>query len=255
MIPDFTLTTYKQFLDSLLKSDYLITGFDDFVLADPRPLKAVILRHDIDKNPANALLISRIEKDRNVKATYYFKNIKNDSEASIIQEIVKNGHSIGYHYRELALCQGNYQKAIELFEYNLSELKKIYPVKSICMDGNPLSRYDNRDLWRKYNYRDFGIIAEPYLDIDYKDVLYLTDSARRWDGQDYIVRDKVVSGYQFRFKSTFDIINAFHENKLPGLVMINTHPERWNDNIFRWFEEYAGQNLKNLIKKYFFVKN
>jgi len=38
---------------------------------------------------------------------------------------------------------------------------------------------------------DYGIIAEPYFDMDFKEVLYLTDTGRRWDGDRVSVRDKV----------------------------------------------------------------
>ena len=56
------------------------------------------------------------------------------------------------------------------------------PVKTICMHGSPLSKWDNRDLWKRYNYRDYGIIAEPYFDVDFDEVFYITDTGRRWDG-------------------------------------------------------------------------
>ena len=49
-----------------------------------------------------------------------------------------------------------------------------------------------RDLWKKYNYRDFGIIGEPYFDVDYSKVLYLTDTGRRWDGDKVNVRDRAL---------------------------------------------------------------
>jgi hypothetical protein len=75
-----------------------------------------------------------------------------------------------------------FELAIDDFRLNLEKFRKIYPVKTICMHGSPLSRWDNRDLWKKYNYRDFGIIGEPYFDVDYDEVLYLTDTGRRWDG-------------------------------------------------------------------------
>src|SRR5690625_2901666 len=58
------------------------------------------------------------------------------------------------------------------------------------MHGSPLSRYDNRDLWKSYSYRDYGIIAEPYFDMDFSRVLYLTDTGRRWDGDKVSVRDR-----------------------------------------------------------------
>lgn len=251
---DFTLRTYRHLLESILQSGYKITGFDNYALTVPQDSKVVIIRHDIDKRPKNALYISEIEVDMDVSSTFYFKNIKKASEVDIIEKIIQNGHSIGYHYREFALCRGNFKNALDLFQKNLAELRKIYPVVTICMDGNPMSRFDNRLLWKNYNYRDFGIIAEPYFDIDYKKVLYLTDSGRRWDGYKYIVRDKVNSDYHFNLKSTFDIINSFKEKRFPDQIMINVHPERWNNNIFFWTEELIGQNFRNLVKKYFFVK-
>ncbi len=69
--------------------------------------------------------------------------------------------------------------AIEDFELNLERFRKIYPVKTICMHGSPLSKYDNKEIWEKYDYRDYGIIAEPYFDIDFDEVFYITDTGRK----------------------------------------------------------------------------
>jgi hypothetical protein len=82
------------------------------------------------------------------------------------------------------------EKAIASFGRNLQKLRELAPVETICMHGSPLSKYDNRMLWEYYDYRDFGIIGEPYFDIDFKEVLYLTDTGRRWDGDSVNVRDK-----------------------------------------------------------------
>lgn len=67
---------------------------------------------------------------------------------------------------------------------------------SICMHGSPMSPYDSRDLWKQYNYKDFGIIGKPYFDIDFSKVLYLTDTGRRWDGEKVSVRDKEMDNGQ-----------------------------------------------------------
>jgi len=78
------------------------------------------------------------------------------------------------------------------FSENLEKLRKIAPVKTICMHGSPMSRWDSRLLWKYYDYRDFGIIGEPYFDINFDEVLYLTDTGRRWDSDAVSVRDKVM---------------------------------------------------------------
>jgi hypothetical protein len=44
-------------------------------------------------------------------------------------------------------------------------------------------------------------------------------------------------------------------NRLPSHLMIAIHPQRWNDNILIWAKELMMQSGKNIIKKYFYVKN
>jgi hypothetical protein len=46
-------------------------------------------------------------------------------------------------------------------------------------------------MWKDRNYKEFGIIGEPYFDIDFNKVMYLTDTGRRWDGDKVSIRDKV----------------------------------------------------------------
>ena len=123
------------------------------------------------------------------------------------------------------------------------------------MHGSPLSKWDNRLLWQKYNYKDLEIIGEPYFDIDFSKVLYITDTGRQWNNTTSSVRDKVKTDYDFKFKSTHDIIKAFDEQKLPSVIMLNIHPQRWTNNKIKWFKELVMQNIKNTIKKIFVQKN
>ncbi len=52
-----------------------------------------------------------------------------------------------------------------------------------------------------------------------------------------------------RFRSTFDIIEAVEKGLLPDKIMINTHPQRWTDNLVEWAKELVWQNCKNLVKR------
>lgn len=249
---DFTLKIYKKLPQELLANSYSFQTLQDFI---KRPQdKTIILRHDVDRKPKNALIIAKIEKRARIKASYYFRIVKESYDKNIIRQIADMGHEIGYHYEDLSLCKGDYEAAIRHFEINLGKFRKIYPVKTICMHGSPLSKWDNRDLWKKYDYRDFGIIAEPYFDIDFNDVFYLTDTGRRWDGSDVSVRDKVAIKGQnafdnLKFRSTMDIINAAQKGLLPDRIMINTHPQRWDDFGIAWCWELISQNMKNVIKR------
>ena len=244
---DFTLRMYEFLLDILAVNGYKFQTVEDFVIY---PLsKVIILRHDIDKMPLNALKFAKLEKSKNIHSTYYFRIVPDSYVPSIIGEISAKGHNVGYHYEDVDLSKGDIDKAYISFQKNLEKLRKIAPVKTICMHGSPLSKYDNRRLWDKYDYREEEIICEPYLDIDFNKILYLTDTGRRWDSNEVSIRDKVNSAYNFQIKSTDQLINLIQEHQLPDQIMINTHPQRWNDNIFYWTRELLAQNFKNQVKK------
>lgn len=81
------------------------------------------------------------------------------------------------------LCNGGSALALKLFAENLQKFRTLYPVTTICMYGSPRSKFDNRDLWSKYDYHAYGIIAEPYFDLDFNQMAYYTDTGRRWNGE------------------------------------------------------------------------
>jgi hypothetical protein len=244
---DFTLRKYQTLLLALQQAGFRFVSFEDFCEGRAGE-KFVILRHDIDKMPENALKIAKLEAQLSIKATYFFLTTKAVFKENIIQEIKALGHEIGYHYKDLVEAGGNTEKAIASFEKNLSLLRAIAPVKTIAMDGCPTSKIDNKDIWKKHNYRDFGIIGEPYFDIDFNQIFYLTDTGRMWDGDKYSVRDKVRTTFTQKYHTTNQIIKAAKDSRLPDKIMLTTHPQRWTDSRAGWLKEYLGQSAKNQIK-------
>jgi hypothetical protein len=185
---------------------------------------------------------------------YYFRAVPTSWNERIIMEIADMGHEIGYHYECLMTCNGDPGLAIHDFDKNLAALRRLVPVTTICMHGSPLSKYDSKDLWKTYSYRDFGLIGEPYFDIDYSKVAYFTDTGRRWDGHKVSVRDKVNSAFRHFFKSTSDLISGLRSQQLPSQIMFTFHPQRWNDKPIYWLRELVFQQAKNVVKQYFYVK-
>ncbi len=250
MMRDFTLEIYKRLLQSAIDGGYTLTSVEDYLLNKDRYKKIFMLRHDVDRLPENSLLTAQLQKELGVKGTYYFRIVKGSFHPHVIEKIAALGHEIGYHYEDVALQRGDLEKAFQKFREHLMWVKKYYPVKTICMHGSPLSKWDNRLLWTKYNYHDLGIIGEPYLDIDFNKVLYITDTGRSWNKSEVSVRDKVNSSFQFRFKSTEDIIQHFQKGLLPDHIMQNIHPQRWTDDFFPWTKELLFQNMKNAVKSF-----
>jgi len=191
MMRDFTLTVYENLLSELKKAEYKFATFVDFMEKKPKEGKLIILRHDVDKSPRKALEMAEMEKRLGVRGTYYFRIKEDVFSEDEIKKIAAMGHEIGYHYEDLDAARGDVGAALALFKRNLERLREIFPVKTICMHGSPMSKYDNRNIWDERSYREFGIIGEPYFDIDFNEVMYLTDTGRMWDGWGVSIRDKV----------------------------------------------------------------
>jgi hypothetical protein len=256
---DFTTKTLHQLLSSLVSEGYTAITMAGYIR---NPVgKCVIMRHDVDARPMNALECARMEKKMGIIGTYYFRINPGSYNETVISEIHNLGHEIGYHYEDLAAARGDFEKAIRLFEQNLAKLRRLVPVETICMHGSPLSKYDNRLLWKRYNYRDYGIIGEPYLDVNFAEVLYLTDTGRRWDGDRYSIRDRVKatglagnrpsvnSGETIPvISSSFDIIRAAVDGSLHHVIMLTLHPQRWDNRHLPWLKELVSQNIKNIGK-------
>ena len=248
---DFTLSIYQVLLSTLKYCNY---QFQTFHQALEYPAERVaVLRHDVDARKRHALHFARLQQKMDLVGTYYFRMIPQSFDKDIIREIASMGHEVGYHYEDLDRARGDHLKAIGYFEQNLERLRKIAPVTTICMHGSPRSKYDNRDLWQYFDYRDYGIVGEPYFDLDFNTFFYLTDTGRRWDGHKVAIRDKVENHFELSFHSTAEIIQSLNEAKFPEKVMFNFHPQRWTNHKILWLQEKGFQQLKNMVK-YWMIK-
>lgn len=265
--------------------------------------RIIIIRHDVDRLPENSLQTAMLEHELGIQGTYYFRIVKESFNFEIMEKISELGHEIGYHYEDidLVLKQKGLKKkfsienlkknpelkeilidlAYESFVKNLEMLRKHFDIKTICMHGSPRSKYDNKLIWTKYDYRELGIIGEPYFDIDFQEVAYYTDTGRRWDGEAVSVRDKVISrksrvgskkSERVKFESsiinkqssiatknwpkyrkTQEMIQAIEVGDFPQKAMITVHPQRWTNQPLPWIKELVWQSVKNAVK-YFIVK-
>lgn len=242
---DFTLQKYKELCEAIME-EYTPITVESYLTKKPSG-KLVILRHDVDRKPESALNMAKIENDLGITSTYYFRMKKNVFKRKIIKEIANMGHEIGYHYEVLDKAKGDFEKAIKIFGEELKEFSEVCEVTTVCMHGNPLSKWINKDLWTKYNLKDFGIIGEPYLSIDYTRVLYLTDTSRRWNSM-FSVKDIVdVNQATEKIKSTDDVIRMINNAHMDQICIL-AHPNRWSDSFSGWLIELILQSIKNIGK-------
>ncbi len=188
--------------------------------------RTVILRHDVDRKPENALKMAELEHGLGVTSTYYFRH-PHTFIPEIIEQVLSLGHEVGYHYEVLAKAKGDYEKAIGLFARELEEFRSLCDVRTICMHGSPLSRYDNRDLWKRYDFGEFGIVGEAYLSMAGKDLRYLTDTGRNWGGR-HSVRDAMPgAGAVPPSVATTDDLARWIGSAGEKRLYLTVHPERW----------------------------
>ncbi len=244
---DFTLQKYKRLCLMLIEAGFIPHTVQACLESKVKSEKRVVLRHDVDRKPANALKMAKMEAELGIQSTYYFR-YPYTFKPDLVRRICDLGHEIGYHYEVLAKTRGRYEEAIKLFNLELGEFRKICDVFTICMHGSPLSRYDNRDLWKCYDFKEFGIIGEGYLSFLEKDISYLSDTGRSWNSKNN-VRDFLPGrGSAGPTGSTKSLIEWIKDKNTGDLYLV-THPERWDPNLTGWATSGLKDYIFNFAKK------
>jgi hypothetical protein len=228
---DFTLKKYDQLLKKIGAGDYRLKMMEN------------IIRHDVDRSLTNALKMASLEYKRNIKTTYYFRFPKTFNQ-KIIQKIFKMGHEIGFHYEVLDKARGNLNNAIKIFEKEWAHFSK-WNAETICMHGNPLSPWDNRNLWKKFDLKKYNVKYEGYLSFNFNNISYFTDTGRKWNNSKNSIKD-ITNSVLKKIKNSDQLIAEIKNIKR---FYILTHPCRWNDNVVQWLKELIWQNVKNMGKR------
>lgn len=243
---DFTLPKYKDLCLAMLDSGYTPLSVYSYLTNNKAAKnKTVVLRHDVDRKINSALKIAELENDLGINSTYYFR-YPYTFRPRLIEIISRLGHEIGYHYETLSKSNGDYAKAIALFINELEEMRKVCAVNTICMHGGALSRHDNRDIWKIYDFSDFGIIGEGYLSFA-QDVRYYTDTGRGWDSK-HNIRDFMAGQNKGETLNNTDNLIELIRSGRPSTLYINTHPERWAIDCIDWLLNYARDSVFNTGK-------
>jgi hypothetical protein len=219
-LTDFTLKSYVK----LLKYLNQIYEIVPFCKLPNKGVPYLILRHDVDVSLPAALRMAQIEKELNIKSTYFvlfssrFYNLHIEENMDILKRISKLGHEIGLHYYPAIyrLYNQNPMKTLEVEIQLLEHLlgKKIHSIsRHGPWDRDPFSRI------KKYINAN-----HPYL----KGHLFVHESDRAWTP---------LQG----------LINLL--NNPPKRSQLLIHPENWQeDKIDRTtLLERHCQDLENKI--------
>lgn len=245
-ILDFTFETYEEILDAALDAGYAFLPIQEYLRAEELPARFVLLRHDVDRRPGNAVTMARLETHRGIAATYYFRTSTFDPASA--QALAGGGHEIGYHYEDLARTAGDYEAAHRRFERNLERFRRHVPVETACAHGSPLSPQTNTDIWEGCSPAQYGLLGEAYRSIEVgpdaaSGLRYLSDTGRTWRTPDSGIESVV---------ATDDLVAAIESGTYPRLYLL-AHPCRWADgrldlaNRVAW--DLAAESAKFAVGK------
>ena len=248
---DFTSLKYSELVLALKDAGYEFVTYAEYC-EGKRAEKLVVMRHDVDKRVLCAMNMAREERRMKVKASYYLREDMVLYGKHVIKFFADRGHEVGYHYEELVKERGDVDKAYARFVRNIEEMRQVVDVRTITMHGSPMSRFDSKEMWQKYDYKKLGLIGEPQMDVDWGEMVYLTDTGRSWNAVSR--RDKVADrALEWKekgwvYETTDDVIKAVKEGRFPTCVMMTVHPQRWSDNMWEWTLELVMQKVKNVVK-------
>lgn len=235
---------YDEYIKLAKEKGYIITSYIDYLTNHQNSGKKIlILRHDIDSITPNTKQMFEIEKNNNVKSTYYFR--WNTIDLDLIKQLDKNGFEVGLHYETLALyCEKNnitkvddnvLEKCRQLLKDEIKEFehKTNVKVQTIASHGHPKNLeigLSNNVLLEEEKYSDYHIISESYDKSVYKNV------------NTHIMDTNILYNYGFAYKQ-----NPI-ESILKGdnIIIFLAHPDHWKYD----FKTRIKMVIKLFIGKY-----
>ncbi|MFW6195838.1 MAG: hypothetical protein ACOC5D_00755 [Thermoplasmatota archaeon] len=227
----FTFQYYEKLLETLKQNGYKFIFFEDLDKIQKQEEKIVLLRHDIDFDVHQAKKICEIEKEYDVKSTYFFLlnskfyNIHNSETYEIINQIIDEGNELGIHFDEKSY---EYSSNSDLNNFIRKEMNFFEQLFDKEINIVSFHRPTSNVLLNKIDLP----VPHTYEDKYAGEVKYLSDSKR-----------------QFREGDLIDIIDSNKYNKLQLLI----HPIWWNQEkissqeIYDEFVKRKVIELKNEI--------
>ena len=251
MTRDFTFEMYERLLRAGLEAGYDHLTVREYLERDALPDRFVVHRHDVDRKPENALAMAELEAEYGISSTYYVRTIEKTFEPALIRALESLGHEVGYHYEDLDRAEGDLERAHESFARELERLRALATVDTVCMHGNPLTRYDNRALWTdSYALEEYDLLGEAYLSVDFTDLTYFSDTGRTWEDGSLKIKDHPVGEHRKdrRAETTGGLCRLLRAGDVRRPYLLS-HPNRWAETVPEYVLEYSKDAVTNVGKR------
>ena len=179
---DFSYDHYKEIIE-LAKGKYRIMTMQEYSAS--RQNEVLVLRHDIDTNPQRALRMAKIERNLDVRSTYFVRvhaemyNPFGFKTYRRLKEISRMGHEIGLHFENLDFSRITEEDSSSVLKREIQVLQTVLGIKIRGVAAHRgFSGIDNSDFVRNMNLSEFDLEYEAHQLT--RDCLFVSDSLRRW---------------------------------------------------------------------------
>lgn len=245
---DFTLTKYASIIDAATRAGLTVYPVVDWHRLVASERRGIMMRHDVDRRPRNALAMAQLEAERGIRSSYYFRIVPSAFDTAVIKEIASLGHEIGYHYEDWYLAGRDPEKARGLFERHLGMIRDIAPVRSIAMHGSPLSSENNMTIWDHFDFSGYDVI-DAILSFDYSGYVFFTDAGRTFGQTGANLRDYLGNASSIPSVRNSDQLATYILTSPSCPIQINVHPERWNEPGWDWYRQWTLDVGANVAKR------
>lgn len=224
---------YEDFLKSFLNNNYEFICVKDYKKLENNSKKYIIIRHDIDSDIKIAKRMFEIEKNLNIKSTYYFRLCTVDKK--FITEIVEYGSEVGYHYEEIAqFCKDNRMISKEFVEKNLEKIKeKMISNIKLFEENNNIKLYSIASHGDFVN-RKINVTNKFIYESDLQEKLKLIEAYDIENLLDFRTADTMHPKFWKKNPK-----NAINENRKKVLILVHT----------RWWNKAPIERFKLDIKR------
>jgi len=171
---NFTTSGYVKVLESALKQNYKFCSFED-INNFQKSEKICLLRHDIDVSLELAYQMALVEKELEIKSTYFLMlrspvyNLFARHNQSFVEKIIDMGHHIALHYDE-AFYPKHQKKLEDLVQTEAQVIETMFGIDSVktisfhqpskAIIDNEIKLINYINTYDKQMFKDFHYISD-----------------------------------------------------------------------------------------------
>lgn len=200
---DFTESAYSSLL-ALAKTDYRFIFYNEELGNEA----TVLWRHDVDFSVHRALRLAEIEKEHNIKSTYFFQlnsafyNLFEDDVRNRVLSLIKHGHQIGLHFDPSSYAGKSNEFVLEKMTWEKKILENLFDSEIHAVSfHNP-----ELDDWLSVDSHILCGMVNAYSSFFKEHFGYCSDSNGYW---------------------RFDSLESVLRSKRYSRIQVLTHPELW----------------------------